>query len=184
MARKSEVVTYVTVTDDITGKLYDGKSDELGDHLYIQSYRVTFERLNESGEVISVAYTRDVDMHDDTFDVVSGMIDGVLIGMFKFVTAFFLGKSISDALYHYILDSSATSAIISLFGGHTSTESTKSRPGANPYIAHVREYAIAAGWTVSTKGKLSQELVITFQTTTGITAEKFASGERAEMPAA
>lgn len=191
MARTIETVTRVSVTDDVTGMTYAGMSNDLGDWMDVQSYRVTVERLAEDGEVISTAFTRDLDMHDHTFDAITGFINGESDrNLFNLILSLWkIPLTTGDALWEFITGGIITN-LLSILGGKpksTANHNSTANKGET-YVSHVRAYAIAQGWknaagkTVGEKGKMSNDVVITFQTKTGITPDKFDEGMRASIP--
>lgn len=194
MARTIAVVESVTVTDDITGQVFSGVTGDMGEWMDIQSYRVTFERIDVNGEVVSTAFAKDVDMHDYTFTALERFINGDSDrNMFELLLSIWkVPAATVEALWAFITGGIVAN-LLSVLGAKPkpATNGTNKTTNGNPYTAYVRAYAIAnqlknsAGELVSAKGKLSNDVVIQFQTKTGITPDKFANGERVpvETPA-
>jgi hypothetical protein len=190
MARTIAVVESVTVTDDITGQVFSGVTGDMGEWMDVQSYRVTFERIDANGEVVSTAFTKDVDMHDYTFTALESFINRdsdrnmfeLLLSIWKMPTA------TVEALWAFITGGIVAN-LLSVLGAKPkpATNGTNKTTNGNPYTAYVRAYAIAHKWVnaagkeVSTHGKMSVDVIVKFQTKTGITPDKFANGERVSV---
>jgi hypothetical protein len=194
MAREIKVITQVTATDDITGMIYQAE-ENVSD---VKRYRITIEEMDPDGTgVLNASYeTRfvyEVDTHVKVMHVMREMLSGRLISMFAFLLTWYLGSDNARAtsLLAYTRDASseAVNAVIAAFGGSKKQAPKDNAKSSSAYTAHVREYAIAHNWkganglSVAGKGKLSQALVIKFETETGITREKFDNGERAVIHA-
>jgi len=192
MARTVKVIESITVTDDITGKVYSGVTDDLGEWIDVNSYRVTVSRIDANGEIFATAFTKDVDMHNDTFTALeSFFMDNDHRNLF-FVIASLSSVPLATitALWSF-LRGGPVAELLSLLGARPKPQANSNANSGkgNAYTKHVRAYASAMGWKgangnpIGNQGKMSQDVVIKFQTATGITPDKFNAGERAVIPA-
>jgi hypothetical protein len=193
MARTVQIIESISVTDDITGKVYNGVTDDLGEWMDVNSYRVTIDRIDANGEVISTAFTKDVDMHNDTFNALESFFMNNDHSNLFFVIASAVSTlpvATITAIWSF-LRGGPVAELLSLLGARPKPQANSGNGNSgkgNAYTAHVRAYASAMGWKgangkpVGEKGKMSQDVVVKFQTATGITLEKFNAGERAVMP--
>lgn len=187
MARK--MVTFSSVTDDITGRVFQGvmgSGDEIDD---VKSYRVTFELINESAHAMgdnTVTFTKEIDIHADTYGAITDFINGDSDrNLFSLILSIWkVPVSTGDALWEFITGGIIAN-LLSILGGKPKSGNSGTNSGSgNPYTGYVRAYAISKGWTgangnkIADKGKMSQDVVIKFVTETGITVERFNAGDR------
>lgn len=181
MARKTEVITVTTATDDVTGFIYGNEMAAM-----VKRYKVTIIEVDENDLPVSAdkGITFLTDMHNDTYHALTQFLNGHLMEMLRTVLSVLFGITKAGAIYDHAAGNNDDEFMVTVFGGNTKKSAGNKSTSGNPYTAYVRAYAISKGWTgangnkIADKGKMSQDVVIKFVTETGITVERFNAGDR------
>lgn len=184
MSRKTETVVTVTATDDVTGFTY---ADDMAASL--ARYKITICRVNNDDTVIKgeTPCTYFADMHDNTVSALCSLLSGSLLNMLGILLRSLIGHKEAATIAEYAGGLIGDDEMVIAFGGGKKPKSTSR--ASDDFIPYMRAYAIAKGWSnasgtkIGEKGKLSQDIALRFITETGITAEKYAAGERVKTDA-